>query len=248
MPFFILSVIVQIAFVIHIMKTGRNTTWIWVVMMLPGAGAAAYFFIEILPDLLGTRTGWKARKAVNDLISPNRDLKRASNDFEMADTVENSSRLAAEHLAKEQFQEAKALYDKCLSGIHEDDPHLMYGRAQAEYGLEEYEQVRHTLDTLIKLNPDFKNVDAHLLYAKNLVKLNEIDLALKEFEVLDETFPGPEATYRYAKILEGLDRDDEAEALFEKILKNAKLSDKHYRSRYKAWIKLAKEALTPPKL
>lgn len=244
MPFFIISIIVQIGFVIHIMKTGRNTTWIWIVMMLPAAGAAAYFFIEILPGLLGSRTGWKAQKAVNDLISPNRDLKRASNDFEMADTVGNSARLASEHLVKEQYQEAKDLYDKCLSGLYEDDPNFLFGRAQAEYGLEEYTEVKQTLDDLIRLNPDFKNVDAHLLYAKNLVKLDDIQAALKEFEVLDETFPGPEASYRYAMILKGLGRDDEAQALFEKIQKNAQLADKHYRARYKQWIKLAKEALT----
>ena len=212
-------------------------------MMLPAAGAAAYFFIEILPGLMGTRTGWQAKKAVNDLISPNRDLKRASNDFAMAETVENSSRLAAEHLAKEQYQEAKTLYGKCLSGIHEDDPHLLFGRAQAEYGLKEYSQVKQTLDDLIRLNPSFKNVDAHLLYAKTLLNLGETDLALKEFEVLDETFPGPEGSYRYAMILKEQGQPDKAKALFEKILKNAQLSDKHYRSRYKAWIKLTKEAL-----
>ena len=243
MPFLVLSVIVQVAFVVHILKTGRNTTWIWVVMMLPAAGAAAYFFIEILPDLLGTRTGWKAKKAVNDLISPNRDLNRASNDFEMADTVGTSSRLAEEHLAKEQYQDAKDLYSKCLSGLYEDDPNFLYGRAQAEYGLEEYADVKQTLDDLIRLNPNFKNVDAHLLYAKNLLKLGSTQEALKEFEVLDETFPGPEATYRYAMILKDQDQPDKAKALFEKVLKNAQLSDKHYRSRYKAWIKLAKEAL-----
>lgn len=243
MPFFIISIVVQIACVLHILKTGRNTTWIWVVMMLPAAGAAAYFFIEILPDLLGTRTGWKARKTVNDLISPNRDLNRANDNFEIADTVENSSRLAAEHLAKDQFKEAKSLYQKCLSGIHEDDPHLLYGLAQAEYGLEEFSEVKQTLDLLIEKNPDFRNVDAHLLYAKNLQKLGDTDKALEEFAVLNETYPGPEATYRYAMLLDTLEREHEAKALLEKILKNAQLADKHYRTRYKSWIKLTKEAL-----
>lgn len=243
MPFFIISIIVQIAFVVHILKTGRNTTWIWIVMMLPAAGAAAYFLIEMLPDLMGTRTGWQARKKVNELISPNRDLNRANDNYEIADTVENSTRFAAEHLSKDQFAEAKELYDKCLSGIHEDDPHLFYGRAQAEYGLKQYESVKQTLDDLIRLNPDFKNVDAHLLYAKNLQKLGETDKALEELEVLNETYPGPEATYRYAMMLDGLERGHESKALLERILKNAQLADKHYRQRYKSWIKLAKDAL-----
>lgn len=243
MPLVILSVIVQIAFIIHIMKTGRNTTWIWVVMMLPGAGAAAYFFMEILPELRQSRTGLKAQKGLGKIINPNKDFKDATNKYTVVDTVENSSKLAAEYLNKGEFSEAKALYEKCLTGIHEDDPHLMYGLAQAEYGLENYAQTKHVLDDLIKANPTYKNVDAHLLFAKCLVKLDETDAALKEFSALDEYYPGPEATYRYAMLLQTIGKQDQTEQLLEKILQNAKLSDKHYRARYKLWINKAKQEL-----
>jgi hypothetical protein len=243
MPLVVLSVIVQIAFIIHILKTGRNTTWIWVVMMLPAAGAAAYFFMEILPELSQSRSGVKAQKGLGKLINPNKNFKDATNNFTVVDTVENSSKLAAEYLTKEMFAEAKELYEKCLTGIHEDDPDLMYGLAQSEYGLENYAQTKQVLDNLIRDNPTYKNVDAHLLYARCLVKLKETDAALKEFAALDEYYPGPEATYRYAMLLQTLDKNDQAEALLEKILQDAKLSDKHYRARYKAWINKAKQEL-----
>ncbi|PCK07520.1 MAG: hypothetical protein COA42_13985 [Alteromonadaceae bacterium] len=32
MPLFILSLLFQVGFVIHIIKTGRSTTWIWIVI------------------------------------------------------------------------------------------------------------------------------------------------------------------------------------------------------------------------
>jgi len=243
MPLVVLSVIVQIAFIIHILKTGRNTTWIWVVMMLPAAGAAAYFFMEILPDLRQSRSGVKAQRGLGKIMNPNKGLKEATNNFTVVDTVENSSKLAAEYLNKGEFAEAKALYEKCLTGIHEDDPDLMYGLAQAEYGLENYSRTRQVLDDLIRNNPTYKNVDAHLLYARCLVKLNETDAALKEFSALDEYYPGPEATYRYAMLLQTLGKQDQVEQLLEKILQNAKLSDKHYRARYKSWINKAKMEL-----
>jgi len=246
MPIFILSIAIQIGLVIHVIKTGRHNMWIWAIMGIPVIGAGAYIIVEILPILLGTRAGWQARKKFNTVINPNRDLKQASNDFEMVDTVENSARLAAEHLAKEQFEEARALYDKCLSGIHEDDPHLLFGRAQAEFGLEQHGQVRRTLDDLIRLNPSFKNVDAHLLYAKNLVELSEAELAMKEFKVLNETFPGPEASYRYAMLLKDQGQAEQAAPIFDEILKKAKLSDKHYRARYKHWLGLTKAELKTP--
>ena len=49
MPLFILSILIQVALVIHIVKTGRSTTWIWIVVMLPVAGSIAYFVLEGLP-------------------------------------------------------------------------------------------------------------------------------------------------------------------------------------------------------
>jgi len=246
MPILIITTAIQIGFVIHVIKTGRNTMWIWAIMGIPVLGALAYFFVEMLPVLMGTRAGWQARKKINTVINPNKDLNQASHDFEVADTVQNSSRLAAEHLEKDQFEEAKALYDKCLSGIHEDDPYLLFGRAQAEFGLAQYADVRKTLDDLIRLNPTFKNVDAHLLYAKNLVELGETELALEEFAVLNETYLGPEASYRYAMLLKSQDKEIQADQVFDEILKKAKLSDKHYRARYKHWINLTKSELNKP--
>ena len=243
MPLVVLSVIIQIAFIIHILKTGRNTTWIWVVMMLPAAGAAAYFFMELLPELSKTRGGINAQKSLKKIINPNKDFKNATNNFTVIDTVENSSKLAAEYLNKDMFAEAKELYKKCLTGIHEDDPDFMYGLAQSDYGLENHAEAKQTLDTLIKENPTYKNVDAHLLYAKCLVKLNETEAALKELAALDTYYPGPEGTYRYALLLRTLGKEGQAEELLERILQDAKLSDKHYRARYKSWISKTKQAL-----
>ena len=211
--------------------------------MLPLAGAAAYFILEILPELNQSRSGLKAKKGLGKLINPSRDLNAATDNFTIVDTVENSTKLAAEYLNKEMFAEAKALYEKCLTGIHETDPDIMYGLAQSEYGLENYAQTRQVLDDLIKENPNYKNVDAHLLYAKTLVKLEETEAALKELAALDEYYPGPEATYRYAMLLESQGKTDQAEELLEKILQEAKLSDKHYRARYKTWISKTKQSL-----
>ncbi|OIO72489.1 MAG: hypothetical protein CO186_03685 [Zetaproteobacteria bacterium CG_4_9_14_3_um_filter_49_83] len=51
MPLIVLSVLLQVAFIVHIAKTGRSTYWIWIVLMLPLAGSIAYFIVELLPEL-----------------------------------------------------------------------------------------------------------------------------------------------------------------------------------------------------
>lgn len=207
--------------------------------MLPLAGSIAYLVLELLPEFGGSKTGRKTRKKIQTIVNPDKDIKTAAFEFSMSDTTENSMRLAQELLNKELFDEAKALYQKCLKGVHEHDPYMMYGLARAEFGLKSYSTVKSLLDDLIKFNPDFKNADAHLLYARTLENLGEIDAARTEYDVLEHYFPGPEACYHYAKLLESQGDQSRARNLREKIIEIAKRSGSHYNDIHKKWIRLA---------
>ena len=240
MPFIILSIVIQVAFVLHIVKTGRNTTWIWIVIMLPAAGAIAYFIVEVLPGISGSRSGRQARSKLVNIVNPNKDIKLAAHNYSISETVENSMILAAECIRKEMYLEAKEIYANCLKGIHEFDPEIMRGLAKAEFGLNNYIETRTILDKLIEKNPDYKNPDAHLLYARTLEELNETELALKEYEVLESYFPGPEATYRYAMLLKQMGDHNKSSELIDSILQEAKISGKHYNRLYKEWINKSK--------
>ncbi len=244
MPIFILTLIIQVAFVVHVLKTGRNTVWIYVVMLLPLAGIIAYFFMELLPDLMSSNTGRQIKKNVSTSLNPDKDINQAARDYSITDTVENSARLADECLHKDKYQEAKELYSKALTGIHEYDPKLMHGLAQSEYGLGNYQQTKAILDSLIAENPDFKNRDAHLLYAKALDKSGEYTLAIGEYEALHEFHPGPEASYRYAMLLKSQGEQQRANELFNNIIHKANTASKDYHSRYKSWIKKTKDELS----
>ena len=115
MPFFILSLIVQAALVIHILKTGRNTIWIWVVVLLPGAGSVAYFALEVIPELMGSRTARRASRGVEQIINPNKSINAAAQSYALSDTVENSLNLAEECLSKGMYAEAKGFMKKPFS-------------------------------------------------------------------------------------------------------------------------------------
>ena len=228
MPLFLLSVVVQVAIVVHIVKTGRNTTWIWIVVMLPVAGAIAYFVVEVLPGLTGGRRGRQAGRKVRDIMDPNRDFKAAERQFAISDSVENSMRLAQEHLEKGQYEQAKALYEKCLTGPHKDDPHLMFGLAKAAFGLGQAQEVKDLLDELIEKNPDYKNQDAHLLYARALENLGLNAEAEHEYHTLHDYYSGPQASYYYARFLTNQAQIDKAERVIEDILEKAELSGSAY--------------------
>ena len=240
MPIFILSILIQVALVLHIVKTGRNTTWIWIVVMLPIAGSIAYFVVEVLPDITGSKTGRKAGRKIQDIVNPHKDIKSAAHNYSMSSNVENSMRLAGELLKKNMYVEARDLYKQCLKGVHQYDPYIMYGVAEAEYGLHNFSQAKEILDELIRHNPDYKNADAHLLYAKSAEALGDTELALSEYEILHGYYPGPEAAYRYARLCHELGEQEKAKTLLNEIITKAKYSGGHYNSIHKEWIKQAR--------
>ena len=47
----ILSIAIQAALIVHAIKTGRNTLWIWAIALLPPLGPIAYVAVELLPEL-----------------------------------------------------------------------------------------------------------------------------------------------------------------------------------------------------
>ncbi len=241
MPIYIVSIVIQVAFVVHILKTGRNTTWIWIVVLIPVAGSIAYFIVELLPGLMDSRSGRKIQRNIGEAINPNKNMNEAQFNYTVSDSIENSIQLANECLNKGMFEDAKQLCVKCLRGVHEHDPYVMHCLARAEFGLRNFSEVKSVLEMLIAHNPEFKNADAHLLYARSLEELNEQKAALHEYEALEGYYPGPEATYRYGKLLKSVGENDKANEMFEKIIHRSKISGRHYNSLHKEWIALAQK-------
>lgn len=54
--------------------------------------------------------------------------------------------------------------------------------------LRNYAEVKQVMDDLISFNPEFKNPDAHLLYARNLEHLGDVPAALHEYATLNDYF------------------------------------------------------------
>jgi hypothetical protein len=243
MPFIVLSLMIQVAFIVHIMKTGRSTIWIWIVVLLPGAGSIAYVIIEILPELMESRAVRRASRSMEKIINPNKEINAAAQEYSISNTIDKSLKLADECMSKGMHEEAKQLYEKSLVGIHEDDPEIMFGLAKAEYSLDNFAESKHILKQLIQKNPDYKNQEAHLLFAKTVEALGEVSQAVEEYEVLAGYYTGAEAKYRYALLLQQQGHNDKAYALLAEIVNLSKLAGKRFQSLNKKWITLAKKEL-----
>jgi hypothetical protein len=245
MPYFLISLLIQAAFIVHVIKTGRNQLWIWV-LIIPGvafAGMLAYIVVEILPELFRSRAAQRTARGFRKAMDPQADLRRYESEARLAGNVASRQRYAQELARHARYDEAIAQYREALSGLYEHDPNLMLGLAQAQFGKGDASGARSTLDELIQRNPEFRSPTGHLLYARALEAEGNVSRALEEYRVLAPSYPGAEAAVRYAQLLQAQGRRSEAQQVARELLEQARIAPGHYRRAQRPWLEAAQRLL-----
>jgi hypothetical protein len=235
----LLSIIIQVAFIVHVIKTGRNTIWIWVLVLLSYVGVIAYLIVEVLPELLQSRTAQRTARGMKNALDPQADLRRFENEARVTANVASRQRYAEELAKHERFAEAIATYRQILTGLYEHDPNLMLGLARAQFGAGDATAARASLDELIRLNPDFRSPDGHLLYARALEAEGNVEKALEEYRALAPGYPGAEAAVRFAQLLKSQGRSEEAIKVAKELLEQSRIAPAHYRRAQRSWLDTA---------
>ena len=127
MSILIISLLIQVAFIIHVIKTGRNFLWIWV-LIIPGIavpGIIAYIAIEIIPGLMKSRTAQRTARGFKKALDPGRDLRRYENEARLGANVASRQRYAEELVRHGRYEDAIGQYRQALTGLYEHDPNLM---------------------------------------------------------------------------------------------------------------------------
>lgn len=243
MPFIGISLIIQIALAIHVVKTGKEIYWIYIILFLPGIGSGIYFFTQILPELGQSRTIHTAKNSLLKAIDPQRELRKRKQQLELANTLDNKLKLADECYEAGMITDAIQLYQDCLKGVGEGDPDIMIKLSHAFFAEESYRKTIILLDETMKLNPNYNSTTGHLLYARSLEELNEFDNAIKEYQIVSENFSGEEGRVRYGLLLLKLNKTDQAHKVFNETINRSRLAPKFYQKKEKSWIKIAKSNL-----
>ena len=244
MLFLIISIVIQAGLIVHVIKTGRNQLWIWVLILLPGGvGALAYLAVEILPDLLRSRTAQRTARGLRRAMDPGAQLRRYEDEARVTGNVAARQRYAAELARHQRYDEAIAQYTQALSGLYEHDPDLMLGLAQAQFAKGDARAARATLDELISQNPGFRSPDGHLLYARALAAEGNVAKALEEYRALAPSYPGAEAAVRYAQLLQAEGQHPEAQRVARELLEQARIAPRHYRRVQREWLDAAQKLL-----
>ncbi len=240
MPLGILIVLVQIAFAIHAVKTGKDRYWLWIIIAVPVHGCAIYFITQFGPDAANRQTARHAKKRLIGTIDPRRELRNRMEQLERTDTVENKVALAEQCMEIQLYDDAISLLKNSLRGLNENDPHIMTLLAKCEFENDDPTSAAGTLEALIHANPNYESVHAHLLYARALEGMGNDEAAVREYDVLSHSYPGEEARVRYGLLLKRLRKREESLTLFGESLTRARLAPAHYRRKEKEWLRTAK--------
>jgi hypothetical protein len=239
-PLFVLSLVLQIGCAVHVVRTGRPMYWIFLLLIGSYVAVAIYIFAEVLPGLRNHRTARRMVSGAQDRIDPERHKRRAAQQLDVADTLDNRRRLADESFRSGDYQQAAELYRSGLKGLYNTDPNLMLGLARSQFALNLPAEAKRTLDDLIAANPDFRSSEGHLLYARCVEASGDIQAALHEYEAVSQGFPGEEARVRYAQLLGRDGQTDKAAEVFAEVLKRARVAPGYYQREQREWIDIAR--------
>jgi hypothetical protein len=106
---------IQVACVVHLVKTGRNPLWLTALIFLPMVGAIAYFIVEILPGLGSNRHVRTVTAKATAALDPERELRAARDALELTDTAANHVRLGDAYRELGRWSEAEAAYRESLA-------------------------------------------------------------------------------------------------------------------------------------
>ncbi len=239
-PIILLSIALQIACGVHVVRTGRPMYWLLILFIGSFIAVIIYLIAEVLPELGNSPGTRKALQSARKRIDPQRDRRRAAVQLDLADTADNRQRLALESFQSGDFEQAESLYRSALKGLYQTDPDLMLGLAKAQFGLGQALPAKETLDALIAANPNYRSHEGHLLFARALEAMGDTKAALSEYEALAHSFPGEEGRARYALLLQHDGQFDAANAVFSDMLKRAAAAPSYYRREQREWVDLAK--------
>jgi hypothetical protein len=241
--FWLISIAITVALVVHVVKTGRDRFWIYVVVFLPLAGPIAYFIVEVLPGLWRSRGAQRTVRTVRKSLDPERDLRRLEAEMRFSSNVDAHRRYAEELVANGRAAAAADVYRGSLKGLYEHDPTLMLGLAQAQFAGGQFTEARQTLDDLRFHNPDFKSSDGHLLYARALDGEGNLDKSLSEYRALAAYYPGAEARVRFAQLLKQHGDSAGATEVLKELLEQSQRAPRHYRKMQREWLDAARREL-----
>jgi hypothetical protein len=236
--YYYIIVILQVICVIHCVRKGRQTGWIWFIVFVPLIGCLVYIFTEMFNrhDIQNVQSG------VTTVFNPGRSVRRLEENLRFSDTFANRIALADAYLLTGNTDRAIELYESSLEGNFTENEYVLSQLIIAYYQKRRFADII-PIGRKIYNRPQFARSRAHILYAAALGYSGHYEEAEKEFKTMKGRFANYEARYYYALLLAGTDRPNEAKAMFSEMLSELTHLSSRERRYNRNWFQLAKDEL-----
>lgn len=236
------TLLLHLLLILHALRR-RSSSWLLGVLLLPGIGALLY--LSLLAWMVSSRPADAGRGGPHDPGAEHhrRDLEHLRARLAVFDDLPSRLSLAIACMKRGLHSEAAEHLEMLHRGQCRDDPLVLLALAKARFELDEFHTAKEILDRLIAVHPDFRSEAGHLLYARSLESLGEVDCALREYEVLTSYSGEPEAHCRRALLLTRLGRAGEALALYEALLQSLRRAPRRYARLHHRWRALAEREM-----
>jgi len=243
MPLFgLLLLIIEIVFATHAIKRDE-WNWVFLILFIPFIGCILYLALVIIPESRYAHNSTRRALSYRDRASSTRKLKNRLSAVDSFSSVKQCLNLADELINKGMVEDTIKLYEKALTDQYNGNADLMLGLAKAYFRRQMYQEAKDTLDNLIKLNPDFRSLEGHLLYARTQEELENYPQAREEYEAILKYSSEVEALCAYAVFLRKRGEDDKSRKYFEQILQDTQALPRDIKDTKRKWISVAKMEL-----
>lgn len=238
---YLLGLLFSIGLCVHVVRTGQNMMWLFIILFLSPLGGIVYLVAVIVPQWTGGPTARKAREAARETLDPTRDYRVARQAAEDSPTVHNRMRHAAAAGELGKWDEAEAVYRAAAQGVHAEDPALAYGLARSLVELGRYAEARPILEKLEAEHP--RTPQTALQLGRVYEGLGLMQEAEGPYNYAAARLPGLEGLARQAAFLARAGRKAEAQDALNEIDKRLARTNVRFQREGRQWRDLAADAV-----
>lgn len=206
----------------HAYKNNSEQKWYWLIVFFPVIGCLIYLYHHFY----NRKNINDIAEVVNEVVNNNFRLEKLEKEYEFNDSITNAVNLADEYVRAERYEDAIKLYQECLEGYMEDDPHLMMKLLQAQYLNKNYKETVK-LGKKLSSEKEFQNAMERVAYAWALHHNEKTEKAEKQFQDMDQRFVNYKNRMEYGKFLIENDRKEDANKKLEELIEEFNHMERH---------------------
>lgn len=233
-----LGVLLQVLMIVHFFRRRPGGYWFFVILFLGPLGAAAYFVLEVVPDLR-VKPPWLARME--------RRRRRQWLEHLVAETpaLEHVQELAEICAAEGEHARAVELFSRVLRR-DDDSREARHGRAKSLAELGRIEEAITDLEPVARAEPNYHFYDAYLTLAECYERAGRLDAARAAYQDILGRTTVSRAYYGYGTLLHRLGDTATAREMMRQILAKKPTLPRYLRRQERPWFRKAEAFLKQP--